>query len=162
MSTIYKNGTYYGKGEGGTEYTDGDGIVIENNEISTDNMESTDMPEIVTPLPSVMSRRFKYSTEEQIVGEWIDGKPLYQKTINGTWAIASDASTAVTTISNLDQIIDYKGVGFATNYPNELRLLDGWVGFCYANKSNGIISVKNSNGAMTWTNITIQYTKTTD
>ena len=44
-------------------------------------MPEDDMSEIVTPLPSVMSRRFKYSTDEQVVGEWIDGKPLYQKTI---------------------------------------------------------------------------------
>ena len=24
----------------------------------------------------------KYSTDEHIVGEWIDGKPLYEKTVN--------------------------------------------------------------------------------
>ena len=69
-------------GGGGTTYTAGDGIDITNDVISTDNMPDTDMEEIITPLPSVMSRRFKYSTTEQVVGEWIDGKPIYQKTID--------------------------------------------------------------------------------
>jgi len=87
MGIIYKNGTYYGGGSGGggATYTAGDGINIdENNEISTNNMSAEDMSEVASPMPSVMSRRFKYSTEEQIVGEWIDGKPIYQKTITAT------------------------------------------------------------------------------
>ena len=80
---------------GSAEYTAGDGINIDDeNEISVDEMPSTDMGEIVSPLPSVMSRRFKYSTDEQVVGEWIDGKPIYQRTFTknsqdlpstGTW-----------------------------------------------------------------------------
>lgn len=44
-------------------------------------VDVTPMSEIITPVPSVSARRFKYSTDEQIVGEWIDGKPIYQKTI---------------------------------------------------------------------------------
>lgn len=32
----------------------------------------------------------KYSTNEQIVGTWIDGKPIYQKTITGTTGSNSD------------------------------------------------------------------------
>ena len=68
------------QGGGGSSYTAGDGIDITNEEISTDNMPSADMSEVISPLPGVMSRRMKYSTEEQVIGEWIDGKPLYQKT----------------------------------------------------------------------------------
>lgn len=40
--------------------------------------------------------RFDYSTEERVVGTWIDGKPLYQKVI----VYESDASTAQTTINH--------------------------------------------------------------
>ena len=50
------NGFYYdeiGSGGGGGSYTAGDGIVIDaNNEISTDNMQSGDMADVVNPLPS--------------------------------------------------------------------------------------------------------------
>lgn len=63
------------------QLTVGDGIDITDGEISTDNMPSGDMEEVANPLPGVMSRRMKYSLQEQVVGEWIDGKPLYQKTI---------------------------------------------------------------------------------
>jgi len=44
-------------------------------------MPSEDMSEVISPLPSVQPRYHKYSTEEHIVGEWIDGKTLYEKTI---------------------------------------------------------------------------------
>ena len=30
---------------------------------------------------SVISKQLNYSTDEQIVGTWIDGKPIYQKTV---------------------------------------------------------------------------------
>lgn len=79
--------------------SEGDGIVIENDEISVDEMSSADMAEIVTPLPSVMSRRMKYSTEEQVVGEWINGKPLYQKTIQTT--LPSGTTIGTMTMKNV-------------------------------------------------------------
>ena len=81
----------YSSGGGGTEYTAGDGIIIEDGEISTDNMPSADMSEIVTPLPGVMSRRRIYSPEEQVVGEWreyvsgvLKKKPVYEKYVSLT------------------------------------------------------------------------------
>lgn len=65
-------------GGGGTSYTAGDGIVIDNDEISTDNMLAADMAEIVTPLPSVMSRYHTYSTSPQMIGTWTNGKTIYE------------------------------------------------------------------------------------
>ena len=75
----------------GGGYSAGDGIEISNGEISTDNLQSGDMDDVVTPLPAVTTRKefIKYSTDEQIVGEWIDGKPLYQKTITKTISASS-------------------------------------------------------------------------
>ena len=73
------------------------------NEMPTP-MPSTDMSEVVTPLPSVMSRRFKYSTEEQVVGEWIDGKPVYQLTyaLPSTVSIGTSSWTTFSGISTTD------------------------------------------------------------
>lgn len=67
-------------------------------------MPAADMSEVVTPLPSVMSRRFKYSTEEQVVGEWIDGKPLYEKTcvLPSTISIETSSWTSFSGISASD------------------------------------------------------------
>lgn len=94
---------------GGTSYAAGDGIVIDNDEISVDEMASTDMTEIVTPKPSVMSRRFKYSTDEQVIGTWVDGKPLYQKTV---YMNRSDIGTNVLVDDSIDKITNMNGVAY--------------------------------------------------
>ena len=87
-------------------FTAGTGIKITNKAISTDNMASEDMSEIVTPLPSVSVKRMKYSTEEQVVGEWIDGKPIYQKTIQSTLLATTAAGTETVTYINMNTPID--------------------------------------------------------
>lgn len=72
---------------------------LDTKQDAADKMTASDMDDVVTPLPSVMSRRFKYSTEEQVIGEWIDGRPLYQKTCYfKTPTVASD--TFVYTLGN--------------------------------------------------------------
>ena len=49
-----------------------------------------------------------YSTDEQVVGTWIDGKPLYQKTLTTTTTIPTSASWVNITIpdSNIETLID--------------------------------------------------------
>ena len=95
MSLIYKDGQYYGKG--GSE------------------MPAEDMAEVASPLPSVMSRRFKYSTEEQIVGEWIDGKPIYQKThIFASPLTIGANSWGNTDLSSIGMAQIVKGIGYNT------------------------------------------------
>lgn len=48
----------------------------------------------------------EYSTEEQVIGKWIDGKPLYQKviTFDNTISISYDDNTFTHNISNIDII----------------------------------------------------------
>lgn len=93
---------------GGESYTAGDGIEISNDVISTDNLQSGDMDDIVTPIPSIPARvPHKYSTTEQIVGEWIDGSPVYERTI-------TKASLSVG-----DNRIDY-------SIPNFGRFIEGY------------------------------------
>lgn len=41
-----------------------------------------------------------YSTKEQVIGTWIDGKPLYRKTLTISIAYAIPANTWTTIISN--------------------------------------------------------------
>lgn len=80
--------------------------------ISPDVMQSGDMSDIITPLPTVQPRYQKYSTEEQVVGEWIDGKPIYAKTIadivlttNNSWYYPLDDSSGW----NMDKMIKLEG-----------------------------------------------------
>ena len=48
-----------------------------------------------------------YSTTEQVVGKWIDGKPIYRQVINTTGNNSQGQSIA--TISNIDNIVNMFG-----------------------------------------------------
>lgn len=91
-------------GSGGGGYTAGDGINISAEDvISTNNLQNGDMDDIVTPLPSVRGKYHKYSTEEQIIGEWIDGKPVYEKVLIPTEDITITTNwTAIHNVSDLN------------------------------------------------------------
>ena len=104
-------------GEGGKTYTSGNGINIDaNDEISTDNMQSGDMDEVVPTLPGIASRYHKYSTTEQIVGEWINGDPVYEKTIDFGTLPNNSTKSIPHGISNLGVTIDIQAVSYYSNY----------------------------------------------
>lgn len=99
------------------------GYINANTKIKSDNPNN---PEIMSPegISDMISRNFKgyvddnpeyiasvvneYSTDERVVGKWIDGKLLYQKTIvisnltKSTW-------TSVDFGNNADNIIEFSG-----------------------------------------------------
>ena len=84
-------------GGGGTTYTAGDGIVIDqNNEISTDDLQSGDMDDILDTLPSIKAPYEEYSTTEHVIGKWIDGSDLYEKTVE----ISSPTTNTFTTVQS--------------------------------------------------------------
>ena len=96
-----------------------------------------------------------YSTEEQVVGEWIDGKPLYQKTISKVVNL-STSWTTVDTIENLDYatIIAGNVSSYTHMHPFFEFVIDG-----------NSIKVDTTNSGYSGNRliiITVQYTKTTD
>ena len=50
-----------------------------------------------------------YSAEERIVGTWIDGKPIYQKTIQTNMPTTTTSTNYAHNISSIDQIISIDG-----------------------------------------------------
>lgn len=122
-------------------------------------MPAEDMSDIVTPLPSVMSRRFKYSTEEQVIGEWIDGKPVYEKTFSRTgdttispFANYCSCDSTIGTILHVSPLIR-TGVSpiDAINYIGARR-----------NGSYLQLTAPNQVQTSSSSYVTIRYTKTTD
>lgn len=109
-----------------------------------------------------------YSTEEQIVGRWTDGKPLYQKTIelasalrfflNGTWQNICDTPS-----TNLERLVDIK-----FNTSNDVKGFDAGISIInivFYDSTTQKIKGWNIDGGSDYIeikNITIQYTKTTD
>jgi hypothetical protein len=57
---------------------------------------------------------FNYSTEEQVIGTWVDGKPIYQRTyyVQGTFTTQLDV---VTDADYIDTIININGFAYTNN-----------------------------------------------
>ena len=101
-----------------------------------------------------------YSTEEKIVGTWIDGKPIYRKCYNITLA---KGLVTIDAIANIDTYLGCKG-SYISSSNNKLSI--PWIGAnteytdVFINTSGNVITTS----SLTGTNcvIVIKYTKTTD
>lgn len=103
--------------------------------------------------------KFNYSTEEQRIGTWIDGKPLYRKTIYR----GQNLNSFEHGIKNVDKIIINNDYTFRVhNSGNCISLNASGAGtYTYANQST--VTINNAAGASpSQVYITLEYTKTTD
>lgn len=111
-------------------------------------------------MQNILNDKFNYTQEEQRIGTWIDGKPLYRKVIQGTTAdgdISIDLSYLhIDTLVNIGGTagsngdfkpinFDYFGYSISTRYS---------LGKMYVNASKPYANIP--------FNIVIEYTKTTD
>lgn len=107
----------------------------------------------------------QYSTEEQVIGVWIDGKPLYRRVVEYTLGDAIDTYKDVVTIPNIKKMINAYGwftnvnvqFRFPTAYDNEDVMI-------YLDQTNHRIREQHN---YTYANnkpayIVLEYTKTTD
>ena len=101
-----------------------------------------------------------YSTDEKVVGTWIDGKPLYQKTFSVNIPITTNRwnDTGVT-LSNVDVLVNYSAYGSdsVTEYNKILKPLN--IGI---NSANNHVVFHPDTGTGVLNYFTLQYTKTTD
>lgn len=111
-------------GGGGTTYTAGDGIDITDDTISIDPMPAEDMDEIIDALPSggqvvlikdAFNKGDLYSTDERLIGQWTDGKPLYQKSINCGTMPNETTKKVAHGISNLGKVVSIEGTAQRTS-----------------------------------------------
>ena len=110
-----------------------------------------------------------YSTEEQRIGTWIDGKPLYQKTYN-VFSNSGDFYVVDTNLINLNyKVIDLHGHGYDGTNNYSFPYADGnYTVACYLNNTTGVVYIRVlSSGNNVTKNfhvdfITIKYTKLTD
>lgn len=128
-------------------------------------------------MPDILANKFNksdlYSTDEKIVGQWVDGKPLYQKTI------ISNPSTSDYTIDiselNLETLVDRQAMLSRTmsggnsqqkdvQYRTENSGYNTYGVVCEVRNNTGIqIGISGYNvSEITEIRITLRYTKTTD
>lgn len=115
-----------------------------------------------------------YSTTETVVGQWIDGKPIYRIVLETTIPTCVTNGTAVTTIYSYDSNIDVVTSIRAIYYKeNNYYWSSGYTAVSgssivsspvyYNTNSRGIIMSNNSTG---WNDskayVILEYTKTTN
>lgn len=103
-----------------------------------------------------------YSTEEQVIGKWINGKPLYRKVIDCGSLPNNGTKTVMHNISNLEEVTDIKGTALSTLYGT--RIPFNFVGYNQQIQvSTYAIQIDNKADASSfYAYVTLEYTKTTD
>ena len=107
-----------------------------------------------------------YSTDEVVVGTWIDGRPIYQKTLN-LGSISGNSSISHG-ISNLDMVINaYGGFLQSGTYRQKLpKIVNGnsaWsADFADFTDTAFSLSIGSAIGTATKVFVILEYTKTTD
>lgn len=147
---------------GGTE------VVANPSESATDDLTTIKIGNTVYDIPNggsdgmVMMSDY-YSEDEQVVGRWTDGKPVYQKSIHFsspvTVAKYGTSGTTIATIANIEQIISSTYSTFQNGSSNEEKSLMFWIENNDI-KASDMFSHQYYSGQ--FTDFTFQYTKTTD
>ena len=126
------------------------------------------MPEI---LANKISKGDMYSTDERIIGQWIDGKPLYQKTIYFGALPNKTTKQVAHGIANIGKVISIVGTAASDTYTTSIPKITDIPSTSTANQqaavfvTSTVIAVDGryaDSSAYTDCYITIQYTKTTD
>lgn len=108
-----------------------------------------------------------YIATEEVIGTWIDGKPLYRSVINGGTITTSNIS--IGNISNIDTLVNIKGTAYSSNFDQYYGMpnVHSNIGEYYINvfmSGNGVViryGTGFSNGLSKVIAI-LEYTKTTD
>ena len=136
----------------------------ERDDIYPHRLTASEMAEIMSTLPGATTNYPKYSTTEQVVGEWVDGKPLYQKTFCGK----SASSTTWNTVGTLDSSaipVNYNSFVLKSR-ANEYYALCGNTNYGFLLKVDAqhhlLVHAQTSDFYDCDVTVTVQYTKTTD
>lgn len=108
-----------------------------------------------------------YSTDERVVGKWIDGKPIYEKTISGSFTLTSGsgytyANVSITSeISNIETVISHVIYVETLQLPYVHGTSSRNIGCNVTSSELEFRCGTNQTGTKTY-RATLQYTKTTD
>lgn len=116
------------------------------------------------------TNKVNYSTNEQVIGTWIDGKPLYRKVINGTFPNSTGDVALEINFENIDNGISMRGFTFYSTTLQSKIPLNNYIdethhATIYEYTANGRTSLRAFIGtAQVGVPYTIiyEYTKTTD
>lgn len=137
--------------------------VVNNNanlmgDVSTLSTGSTDVVSAINAIS-------KYSTTEQIIGTWTNGKPLYRKVFNfGAMPNATNKDIPHN-ISNLGITVNCYGMAVRSSDSRALNIPDSTPGAeitCGVTNTNVYVTTYSDRSSFNDSHIIIEYTKTTD
>ena len=149
------------------------GVLENENANVIDNLTSTSTTDVLSAnMGRELNEKIKnidvleeYSTDEKVIGKWIDGKPLYQKVIEIGAVSTTEVATA-TGVTNIEQVIDLKGGGTMIAGQFLKWGFENAAGFCscYFDKNrNVVVSIVSTTAYNLKRGYAIlEYTKTTD
>ena len=105
-----------------------------------------------------------YSTDEHVVGEWIDGSIIYERTfeLQQRTAITNDYTTILindVSVYGIDKLIDFRGYDSNSSNTSEIKMVLYPI-FPLIDSSGHFIVYYQQNNAFMITKFVIQYTKT--
>lgn len=102
-----------------------------------------------------------YSTTEQVVGTWIDGSPVYEKSFQSTTPSAVNTVSVIEDISSLNVDIPILLTGNVGNVPINWRLDANNEVICFVNSAKTGIAMQIANSLLIETvcYLTLRYTK---
>ena len=148
-----------------------------NKKISASEIAIKDSNNNVYTLDDYLKMDSRYSTNEVVIGIWIDGKPLYRKTIIFTDTISFNTVYTINVdVDNVNEIWIDTSNSFVYNnnasvesgnrscYPIPFNIAPDTDEYLTAKIYGKLIKLQSNSGWNTnWTKvITIKYTKTTD
>jgi len=153
LSTAQKNnGNFYCITDADPSYFSAENIDYDNTE---SGLLSTNIQDAIDEL---IESKTAYSTTEKVVGKWIDGSTVYEKTVEVS-GLSSNVSnwTNIVAIPNVDKIIDFSGCGFPASN-NQQTSLGDYIRLCYIEGYLKYYSTAWSNTTLT-IRATVRYTK---
>lgn len=114
---------------------------------------------------SKLDKMSNYSTDEQVIGTWIDGKPLYRKVIQGNtttineWTNIGNIGASISSVIRSSAFLDVAGGWFCP-----APYVEGNSSISIIVRKNGIVSsyITNNTFANRPILVIVEYTKTTD
>lgn len=120
-----------------------------------------------TALPYELGDENDYSTTEKLVGKWIDGSDLFQKTIVFGYLPNNNVKAVAHNINNLGFVVDARGTAY--NGSGGYRSIPILYNTTYASYNTAFLVTTtdiqletNNDMSAFYAYVTIQYTKTTD
>ena len=108
-----------------------------------------------------------YSTNETVIGTWIDGKPLYRKVIENVAVPSGSSWTTMIDLSDLSpehlSINSNSDFYITSDTSNVMPVINAQMYFSTALNGNNLMTyVNNRSFSYMFSNLVLEYTKTTD